>query len=260
MEEVGELSSALRSGAKAELAAEFADVLAWLATLANIAGVDLDAAVRAKYGGGCPGCGKSPCVCDSGGETMNREQGTGNREQLDRETPMAGSSVRRPARHAPPCHASGLLSFCSLFPVPCSLRAESPPHIETGPGRPPRRTGRAGVGPLRATAPGRRSTSSSRPDPTATAATASASASKPPTAKTPSTTTTRSLPALAPNQDYLAVAYIRPGDAGSDFTIQLVDRRRPGVQGVPRHPRGRQGDARTPRTCSTSRSAPVCPA
>ena len=64
MEEVGELSAALRSGDKPELAAEFADVLAWLATLANIAGVDLDAAVRAKYGGGCPGCRLSPCVCD----------------------------------------------------------------------------------------------------------------------------------------------------------------------------------------------------
>jgi NTP pyrophosphatase (non-canonical NTP hydrolase) len=64
MEEVGELSSALRSGEKAELAAEFADVLAWLTTLANIAGVDLDAAVQAKYGAGCPGCRQSPCVCD----------------------------------------------------------------------------------------------------------------------------------------------------------------------------------------------------
>ncbi|HVS35003.1 MAG TPA: MazG nucleotide pyrophosphohydrolase domain-containing protein, partial [Gemmataceae bacterium] len=64
MEEVGELASALRSSTPEELAAEFADVLAWLATLANIAGVDLDAAVRAKYGSGCPGCGRSPCVCD----------------------------------------------------------------------------------------------------------------------------------------------------------------------------------------------------
>jgi NTP pyrophosphatase (non-canonical NTP hydrolase) len=64
MEEVGELSAALRSGTDAERAAEFADVLAWLATLANIAGVDLDAAVRAKYGGGCPGCHRMPCVCD----------------------------------------------------------------------------------------------------------------------------------------------------------------------------------------------------
>jgi NTP pyrophosphatase (non-canonical NTP hydrolase) len=64
MEEVGELASALRSGSAAEKAAEFADVLAWLATLANIASVDLEAAVQAKYGGGCPGCRESPCVCD----------------------------------------------------------------------------------------------------------------------------------------------------------------------------------------------------
>jgi NTP pyrophosphatase (non-canonical NTP hydrolase) len=64
MEEVGELSAALRSGTDADRAAEFADVLAWLGTLANIAGVDLDAAVRAKYGGGCPGCRRVPCVCD----------------------------------------------------------------------------------------------------------------------------------------------------------------------------------------------------
>ena len=64
MEEVGELSGALRGGTDAERVAEFADVLAWLATLANIAGVDLEKAVRAKYGGGCPGCRHSPCVCD----------------------------------------------------------------------------------------------------------------------------------------------------------------------------------------------------
>src|SRR5439155_10529853 len=56
MEEVGELSAALRSGPKHELAAEFADVLAWLATLANVAHVDLDAAVEAKYVRGCPKC------------------------------------------------------------------------------------------------------------------------------------------------------------------------------------------------------------
>jgi NTP pyrophosphatase (non-canonical NTP hydrolase) len=63
MEEVGELSGALRGGTDAERVAEFADVLAWLATLANIAGVDLDAAIRAKYGDGCPGCRRSPCAC-----------------------------------------------------------------------------------------------------------------------------------------------------------------------------------------------------
>jgi NTP pyrophosphatase (non-canonical NTP hydrolase) len=64
MQEVGELATALRSGTDAERAHEFADVLAWLTTLANTAGVDLEAAVRTKYGGGCPGCGQVPCQCD----------------------------------------------------------------------------------------------------------------------------------------------------------------------------------------------------
>ena len=63
-EEVGELATALRSGTPEQRAQEFADVLAWLATLANCAGVDLDAAMQAKYGGGCPGCGRVPCRCD----------------------------------------------------------------------------------------------------------------------------------------------------------------------------------------------------
>jgi NTP pyrophosphatase (non-canonical NTP hydrolase) len=64
IEEVGELATALRGGTVREREEEFADVLAWLATLANNVGVDLDAAVRRKYGGGCPGCGQTPCVCD----------------------------------------------------------------------------------------------------------------------------------------------------------------------------------------------------
>src|SRR5271167_907607 len=63
-EEFGELATALRAGTREELAAEMADVLAWLATLANIRGVELDAAVRLKYGQGCPGCARVPCVCD----------------------------------------------------------------------------------------------------------------------------------------------------------------------------------------------------
>lgn len=63
-EEVGELAAALRAGKPDELAAEFADVLAWLTTLANVAGVDLTEAVHRKYGGGCPGCSRMVCVCD----------------------------------------------------------------------------------------------------------------------------------------------------------------------------------------------------
>lgn len=63
IEEVGELSSALRGGTHEERLLEFADVLAWLATLANIAEVDLSEAIARKYGSGCPGCGELLCKC-----------------------------------------------------------------------------------------------------------------------------------------------------------------------------------------------------
>ncbi|QDS95944.1 MazG nucleotide pyrophosphohydrolase domain protein [Roseimaritima multifibrata] len=63
MEEIGELASALRGNDQENLAEEFADVIAWLATIANVAGVDLSAALIAKYGHGCPGCGRLACLC-----------------------------------------------------------------------------------------------------------------------------------------------------------------------------------------------------
>jgi len=61
-EEVGELASAIAKGQRAELEAEFADVLAWLVTLANVEGVDLERAIT-KFTGGCPGCGQMECRC-----------------------------------------------------------------------------------------------------------------------------------------------------------------------------------------------------
>src|SRR5207302_4259259 len=64
MEEVGELATALRNGTAAQRAEEFADVLAWLATMANAVGVDLEVAAKEKYGAGCPGCQQIPGVCD----------------------------------------------------------------------------------------------------------------------------------------------------------------------------------------------------
>lgn len=64
-EEVGELAAALREGTHKEQCEEFADVLAWLVTLANINDIDLTKALQAKYGDGCPGCGMLICVCDS---------------------------------------------------------------------------------------------------------------------------------------------------------------------------------------------------
>lgn len=62
-EEVGELTRALRRGERAALAGEFADVLAWLSTLASIAGIDLEQAALAKYAEGCPRCRATPCAC-----------------------------------------------------------------------------------------------------------------------------------------------------------------------------------------------------
>ncbi len=64
-EEVGELASAIADGPRADpvnKAHEFADVFAWLVTLANVEGIDLEAAVK-KYTPGCPGCGKMECEC-----------------------------------------------------------------------------------------------------------------------------------------------------------------------------------------------------
>jgi len=62
-EECGELSRALRRGRREELEAEFADVLAWLSTLASLHGVDLAEAAARKYAGGCPRCHATPCAC-----------------------------------------------------------------------------------------------------------------------------------------------------------------------------------------------------
>jgi len=61
--EVGELGEAVRIGKKMEIQEEIGDCLAWLATLANVADIDLEEAVR-KYMDDCPGCGQSPCVCE----------------------------------------------------------------------------------------------------------------------------------------------------------------------------------------------------
>jgi len=44
---------------------EFADVLAWLASLANVVNVDLEAAALGKYRGKCPKCSQAPCNCQT---------------------------------------------------------------------------------------------------------------------------------------------------------------------------------------------------
>ncbi len=61
-EEVGELAQAVRKGSHEQRLHEFADVLAWVASLANQVDVDLTEAVR-RYAEGCPRCLGIPCSC-----------------------------------------------------------------------------------------------------------------------------------------------------------------------------------------------------
>lgn len=63
VEEVGELARGIVRPGRAGMEGEFADVLAWLATLASLHGIDLEQAAAAKYGAGCPRCGGVPCRC-----------------------------------------------------------------------------------------------------------------------------------------------------------------------------------------------------
>jgi NTP pyrophosphatase (non-canonical NTP hydrolase) len=66
--EVGELAEALRGGSQADREGEFADVLAWLVTLANLAQIDLQSAITKKYARGCPGCQQFVCRCSTAGK------------------------------------------------------------------------------------------------------------------------------------------------------------------------------------------------
>ena len=62
-DEVGELREALEKGDRKETEKEFADVIAWLASLANITGIDLEKAAIDKYPSKCPKCQQTPCQC-----------------------------------------------------------------------------------------------------------------------------------------------------------------------------------------------------
>ena len=63
MDEIRELGEALEDGDRKEMEKEFADVIAWLASLANVVNVDLEKAALSKYAGVCPKCKRSPCQC-----------------------------------------------------------------------------------------------------------------------------------------------------------------------------------------------------
>jgi NTP pyrophosphatase (non-canonical NTP hydrolase) len=61
--EVAELGEELKGNDKEATEKEFADVIAWLASLANIIGIDLEKAAINKYNNKCPKCQSTPCQC-----------------------------------------------------------------------------------------------------------------------------------------------------------------------------------------------------
>jgi NTP pyrophosphatase (non-canonical NTP hydrolase) len=65
VDEVKELGEELKKSPMDREATEkeFADVIAWLASLANIIGIDLGKAALNKYNFKCPKCEQSPCQC-----------------------------------------------------------------------------------------------------------------------------------------------------------------------------------------------------
>ena len=64
VDEVGELGEELKKGKDREATEkEFADVIVWLASLANIMGIDLEKSAVKKYNYICPKCQRSPCQC-----------------------------------------------------------------------------------------------------------------------------------------------------------------------------------------------------
>jgi len=62
-EELEELGEALKEKNTKAMEDEFADVLAWLASLANVVNIDLESAAINKYNNKCPKCRQTPCKC-----------------------------------------------------------------------------------------------------------------------------------------------------------------------------------------------------
>jgi len=74
VEEIGELAEALRKYQEndenenenqlKDIALEIADVVAWIASLANVLEIDLESSLYEKYPLVCPKCHGNPCSCE----------------------------------------------------------------------------------------------------------------------------------------------------------------------------------------------------
>lgn len=64
VEEVGELLEAHRRRSREGIEEEIADVIAWVVSYANLAGIEVEEALRRKYPGRCRYCNAMPCRCE----------------------------------------------------------------------------------------------------------------------------------------------------------------------------------------------------
>jgi len=72
VEEIGELAETLRKYQEndenedqlKDIEMEIADVVAWIASLANVLNIDLEKALYQKYPLVCPKCRENPCICE----------------------------------------------------------------------------------------------------------------------------------------------------------------------------------------------------
>ena len=114
MEEVGELASALREGTHEERAAEFADVLAWLTTIANVVGVDLTEAVVAEVRGRLSGLRPVRVYLSGCRKTMSRPT----------DVPLPARSARRAAgRRSPGAAGPGAAARAAATEGPSPVSA-----------------------------------------------------------------------------------------------------------------------------------------
>jgi len=65
LSEAGEVADAYVKGSRS-LGGEMADLLAWMLSVCNVVGIDLEGEFLSKYSGGCPRCRGTPCTCPEG--------------------------------------------------------------------------------------------------------------------------------------------------------------------------------------------------